>query len=167
VRKVITAAEMREVDRLTTERYALPSLLLMEQAAGASARAIAARLQHDLSGLQVLVLCGRGNNGGDGAALARLLWLAGASVDVVLFGRVEATAGDARTNVEIVRQLAEANLAVDVGAHAAWLSFKEFPTDASWWPNKSDAKVSYKVIVDAMFGTGLTRPLVGIYVKPS
>src|SRR5947209_51287 len=156
---------MREVDRLTTERYALPSLLLMEQAAGASARAIAARLQHDLSGLPVLVLCGRGNNGGDGAALARLLWLAGASVDVVLFGRVEDTRGDARTNFEIVRQLAEASLAVDMGAHAAWLSFKEFPTDASWWPNKSDAKVSYKVIVDALFGTGLTRPLTGIYAE--
>ncbi|HYX40859.1 MAG TPA: NAD(P)H-hydrate dehydratase, partial [Pyrinomonadaceae bacterium] len=52
-----------------------------------------------------------------------------------------------------------------MGAHAAWLSFKEFPTDASWWPNKSDAKISYKVIVDALFGTGLTRPLTGIYAE--
>jgi ADP-dependent NAD(P)H-hydrate dehydratase / NAD(P)H-hydrate epimerase len=162
VRKVITAAEMREIDRLTTERYALPSLLLMEQAAGATARAIAARCKHDLAGLQVLILCGRGNNGGDGAALARLLWLAGAFVDVVLFGSVGDTRGDARINFEIVRQLAEAQLTVNDLARPAWLSFKELPADASLQTN-SIFKASYNVIVDALFGTGLTRPLTGIY----
>ena len=89
---------MREIDRLTTERYATPSLLLMEAAAVSSANTIAARFAHDLSRRRVRILCGRGNNGGDGAALARALWLAGARTNVVLFGRVEETRGDARTN---------------------------------------------------------------------
>src|SRR5436309_379562 len=106
VKKVLTAEEMREIDRLTTERYAVPSVLLMEAAANASAREIAARFSQDLRRKTVLVLCGRGNNGGDGAALARALWMLGARADVVLFGSVEETKGDARANFEIVRHLA-------------------------------------------------------------
>src|SRR5687767_1287874 len=97
---------MREIDRLTTERYATPSLLLMEAAAAASARSIAACFSYNVSRKTAYILCGRGNNGGDGAALARALWMRGAQVDVVLFGRVEDTKGDARTNFEIVRRLA-------------------------------------------------------------
>ncbi|MFL6254931.1 MAG: NAD(P)H-hydrate epimerase, partial [Pyrinomonadaceae bacterium] len=105
MRKILTAAEMREIDRLTTERYATPSLLLMQAAADAAAREIAAQFSHDLRRKSVLILCGRGNNGGDGAALARSLCNAGAKVTVLLFGRVEETKGDARTNFEIARQL--------------------------------------------------------------
>ena len=91
MRKILTAAEMREVDRLTTERYAVPSLLLMQAAADASAREIAAQFSHDLRRKTFQILCGRGNNGGDGAALARALWTAGARVHVVLFGRADET----------------------------------------------------------------------------
>src|SRR5437016_11451666 len=97
---------MREIDRLTTERYATPSLLLMEQAASASVQAIDARLPDGLAGKAVLVLCGRGNNGGDGAALARQLCLQGVFVAVALLGRIADTKGDARTNFEIVSSLA-------------------------------------------------------------
>jgi len=79
VRKVLTAAEMREVDRLTTERYAVPSLLLMESAAAAAAREILPLLPKGTEAPDILVLCGRGNNGGDGAALARQLCLLGAA----------------------------------------------------------------------------------------
>ena len=159
--KVITAAEMREVDRLTTERYATPSLLLMETAANASARAIAARFSNDTSGLRLLILCGRGNNGGDGAALARILSLKGARVEVILCGRVEDTRGDARTNFEIARQLASA--APESGS-ASRLSFTECTDEATWGAFQAAHK-DYDVIVDALFGTGLTRPLEGIYAK--
>ncbi len=100
MRKVLTAAEMREVDRLTTEKYGIPSLLLMENAAHAVSRVISQKLGGDLAGKSVLILCGPGNNGGDGAALARILWTQGAFVEVVLLGRVDGTKGDAKTNFE-------------------------------------------------------------------
>src|SRR5258708_2241702 len=95
---------MREIDRLTVERYATPSLLLMD-AAAAALRAISTRFPDQLNGKNARILCGPGNNGGDGAALARQLAQAGVRVDVVLFGRLEDTKGDARTNFEAVKQL--------------------------------------------------------------
>src|SRR5258707_1230634 len=71
--RILTAEQMREVDRLTTERYAIPSLLLMENAAMRSVEAIEAAYG-PAAGRHVTVLCGKGNNGGDGAAVARQLW---------------------------------------------------------------------------------------------
>lgn len=163
MRKIVTAAEIREIDRLTTERYATPSLLLMQAAADASAREIAAQFSGDLRDKSVLVLCGRGNNGGDGAALARSLCNAGARVDLLLFGRVEETKGDARTNFEIVRNL---NGFVDGEPTLSNpLQFSECLevhvwNDICWvWAHKCD------VIVDALFGTGLSRPVEGIYAE--
>jgi ADP-dependent NAD(P)H-hydrate dehydratase / NAD(P)H-hydrate epimerase len=170
---------MREIDRLTTERFAIPSLLLMESAAAASARAIAARLGRDLAGLRVLVLCGRGNNGGDGAALARLLWLAGAGVEVVLLGRVEEARGDARANFEIVRQLSRGVPAGEQsgrptdGGDAGPGASRSHPTGlrldfsecagADEWPRVRGRLSVCDVLVDALFGTGLTRPLEGLF----
>ena len=58
---------MREIDRVTTELYGIPSLVLMENAAAATARVIASATR-EIANSSVLVLCGRGNNGGDGAA---------------------------------------------------------------------------------------------------
>src|SRR2546428_12810290 len=97
---------MREIDRLTVERFEIPSLLLMEAAAHAALSSIACRFSNNLSDKKVLVLCGPGNNGGDGAALARALWQAGANANVILFGRVEQTKGDANTNFSAVQRLA-------------------------------------------------------------
>src|SRR5207237_1427834 len=94
---------MREIDRLTTERYDIPSLTLMESAAAAVARGVNEQLAGDLIGTRFLVLCGKGNNGGDGAAAARLLATSGAVVDVVLLAKLEDAKGDARTNFERLR----------------------------------------------------------------
>ena len=156
---VITAAEMREIDRLTTERFAIPSLLLMESAANASAKAIAARFPDGLSGKRTRILCGRGNNGGDGAALARALWLLGARVDVVIFGRVEETKGDARTNFEITQCLSS----FEAGSHTQPppLTLTECEGINDW--EEIAAAHSYDIIVDALFGTGLARPLEGVH----
>ena len=71
MQKVLTAAQMREVDRLTTEKYGIPSILLMENAAHTVARVITEKLGGSVEGKSILVLCGKGNNGGDGAAIAR------------------------------------------------------------------------------------------------
>ncbi|HWS98868.1 MAG TPA: NAD(P)H-hydrate dehydratase, partial [Pyrinomonadaceae bacterium] len=146
------------IDRLTTERFATPSLLLMEAAAAASARAITARFPEGFAGRRVRILCGRGNNGGDGAALARSLSLIGARVDVVLFGRVEETKGDARANFEMARRLSS----FEAGSHTEPppLNFIECQSIAEW---EEIAAHSYDVIVDALFGTGLTRPLEGVH----
>jgi NAD(P)H-hydrate epimerase len=153
---------MREVDRLTTERFAVPSLLLMQAAADASAREIAAHFSHDLRQKTFQILCGRGNNGGDGAALARTLWTAGARIDVVLFGRAEETRGDARSNFEIVRRLASFD--AGSGVRPPPLSFVEC-ADVAAWETVASARHGYDVIVDALFGTGLTRPLEGVFAK--
>src|SRR3954454_10894742 len=98
MQKVLTAAQMREVDRLTTEQYGIPSILLMENAAHAVAGVVRELLGGSVAGKQVLILCGKGNNGGDGAALARILGMSGANVDVLLLGKIKETTGDARLN---------------------------------------------------------------------
>ena len=153
---------MREVDRLTSERYRLPSLLLMEAAAQSSLRAIHRRFPEGLGRRRALVLCGRGNNGGDGAALARALWLTGAQSTIILFGRVEDTRGDARINFELAQALAR----FDAGTHTLPppLSFLECENDTAW-EEMSAGHHSYDIIVDALFGTGLTRPLDGVHLK--
>lgn len=159
MQRVITAAGMREIDRLTTERFSTPSLLLMEAAAATTLKAIQAHLPDGLSGKRVRVLCGRGNNGGDGAALARALWLAGARTDLVLFGRIEETTGDARTNFEIARRLS--SFAAGSHTQPPPLSLTECEEVSEW--EEIAAAHGYDVIVDALFGTGLSRPLEGIY----
>src|ERR1039458_9430882 len=82
--KLLTAAQMREADRLTTTRYGIPSLQLMENAGAA----IAEFLRERFAGLmrrKIVVLCGKGNNGGDGLVIARLLKESGCSPEVILF----------------------------------------------------------------------------------
>ena len=147
---------MREIDRLTTERCGTPSLMLMEAAATAVARVVTERLSGDVAGRSVLVLCGRGNNGGDGAATARLLSLAGARVSLVLFGRVEETRGDARTN------FAAAHSLTGDGAGCGQIEFSECESHEEWQELPSRLSESPHVIIDALFGTGLTRPVAGV-----
>lgn len=153
---------MREIDRLTTERFSTPSGLLMEQAAAASLQAIAKYFSDGLREKRARILCGRGNNGGDGASLARQLWLAGARVEMILFGRVDEAKGDARVNFEMARRLSS----FEAGTHTqpSPLSFVECDTIAEW-EEIAGAQHAFDFIVDALFGTGLTRPLEGIYLK--
>ena len=103
---VLSAEQIREIDRLTVENYHTPSLLLMEAASDACMEAIRTRLEPDLADQKALILCGKGNNGGDGAALARAMSRAGMHCSVVLFGKLSETSGDARTNFDSVARLA-------------------------------------------------------------
>ncbi|HEV2863398.1 MAG TPA: NAD(P)H-hydrate dehydratase [Pyrinomonadaceae bacterium] len=158
----MTAAEMREIDRLTTERYATPSLLLMESAANGAAREIAARVG-GLAGKRATVFCGRGNNGGDGAALARAMCNAGAVVTLVLLGHVEETKGDARTNFEITRRL---NGFVDGSPGLTYpLTFIDCVEIPVWEDIRWAMTYRSQILVDALFGTGLTRPLEGLHER--
>jgi hydroxyethylthiazole kinase-like uncharacterized protein yjeF len=165
VQPVISAEQAREIDCLTIRDYQTPSLLLMQAAAEACFQAIAAHFAGDLAGKKTQILCGPGNNGGDGAALARALSRAGVHADVVLFGSVEDSKGDARTNFETVRRLAsfEAGSSAPVNRPAA-LSFVECNSVTSW-ENLAQPRRTFDVIVDALFGTGLSRPLEGIFLQ--
>jgi len=159
VQPVISAEQMREIDRLTTRDYQIPSLLLMQAAAEACFKAIATHFTGDLVGKKAQILCGAGNNGGDGAALALQLSRAGIHADVVLFGIVSDSKGDARTNFEIVRRLASFEAS---GDRPSALSFVECGILADW-EKLAQPRRTYDVIVDALFGTGLSRPLDGIF----
>ncbi len=151
MQKVLTAAEMREVDRLTTERYGLPSIILMENAAHAVVRAITEKLDGPINEKSILVLCGKGNNGGDGAAAARILWTLGARVNVYLIGALAQTQGDAKSNFEILKALGRPSLMIEEIESSVDL----FESMAS----TQRIRGKFDVIVDALFGTGVKRPL--------
>ena len=153
---------MREIDRLTVQNFETPSLLLMEAAAEAVAQAITSHFSGDLVNKKARVLCGPGNNGGDGAGVARALARVGVQTDVILFGRVDDTKGDARTNFEIVRRLA--SFEAGSSARPSPLCFLECAS-VSDWEEIAGPRRPYDVIIDALFGTGLTRPLDGVYLQ--
>jgi len=166
VQPVITANQMRQIDRLTTQDYQTPSLLLMQAAAEACLRAIETHFCGNLAGKKAQILCGQGNNGGDGAALAQELSRVGVGVDVVLFGAVANATGDARTNYEIIRRLAsfEAGSNAAVNRRHSALSFVEC-SSVSAWEKLARPRRTYDLVVDALFGTGLSRPLEGVFLQ--
>jgi hydroxyethylthiazole kinase-like uncharacterized protein yjeF len=141
--KILTAAQMGEVDRLSTEIYQIPSLLLMENAG----RAVVDALARSVDGLQrkrILVCCGKGNNGGDGLVVARHLLMRGAKPVVYLFGDPSGLKGDCLTNWKIVSTLGlETQICPDLSKARSWLDRQPLPD----------------VIVDGLFGTGLSKPL--------
>jgi len=153
---------MREVDRLTTDEYGIPPQILMENAAHKAACVIAEKLGGSVEGSSVLILCGKGNNGGDGAALARILWTQGADVEVCLLGLVENTKGHARKNFEILQKIAEIE---SFDPDCPDLAFEEI-TGLEEWLEYGSLNFNCDdpdVIVDALFGTGLKKPLEGVY----
>jgi hydroxyethylthiazole kinase-like uncharacterized protein yjeF len=162
VQPVLSAEQIREIDRITVENYQTPSLLLMEAASAACLEAVRARLEGHLAGRKALVLCGKGNNGGDGAALARAMSRAGMHCSVVLFGKLSQTSGDARTNFEAASRLAS----FEAGSPESPppLTFIECES-VSAWEQIAKPRRAYDVVVDALFGTGLSRPLEGVFVK--
>ncbi len=94
--KILSAAEMQACDRATTERFGVPSLELMRAAAGAVAAFARERFPQ---ARRVTVLCGRGNNGGDGMMAACLLAGAGLEVTTLLLGEPAGITGDAAAGV--------------------------------------------------------------------
>ena len=144
--RVLNAAQMREADRRTIEEIGIPSLVLMENA-GRQAVAAMEAMYSDLPERRVAVLCGRGNNGGDGFVVARTLLQRDVDVSVFLIGRVTEVRGDARINLEILGRLGLT--VVEIGDSEAWeLHFSEIG--------------DCTLIVDAIFGTGLNAPLSGL-----
>src|SRR5215472_13146519 len=142
--RVLSAAEMQACDRATTERFGIPSIDLMRNASAAVADV--AREQFP-EARRVTVLCGRGNNGGDGMMAARLLAEAGLAVTVILLGPPAEIKGDAAIawrELEAARSCTVhvINSAGDLARH-------------------NDARES-DLILDAVVGTGFKPPLKGL-----
>lgn len=144
--KALTAAQMREADRLTTERYGIPGLQLMENAGTAIAEVLRERFA-DLTNRKIGVLCGKGNNGGDGLVVARVLKGFGAEPHVYLFANPSSMEGDAAENLK-GWQRATGELRV-VTSEAEWESARVVLGEAD-------------LIVDALLGTGLRGPVEGL-----
>jgi ADP-dependent NAD(P)H-hydrate dehydratase / NAD(P)H-hydrate epimerase len=138
--KALTAAEMREVDRLTTERLGIPSLQLMENA-GRCVADVYRQIVHaeSLNVRSVCVLCGKGNNGGDGFVVARDLKPVVKSVRVFLFASPDELRGDSATNFKRWQELG--GEVIQVADEKAW---------ELAWPEIAAADA----LIDSMFGTG-------------
>jgi hydroxyethylthiazole kinase-like uncharacterized protein yjeF len=144
--RVLTSQQMRDADRRTTEEIGIPSLVLMENAGRQVVASMEATFQ-DLSNLHVAILCGKGNNGGDGFVAARVLAERGIDISVFLVGVSADVRGDARVNLGALRALD-----IDVVEIA----------DAATWELHGSDVLAADVIVDAIFGTGLKEPVTGL-----
>ena len=137
---------MREADRRTIEDIGIPSLVLMENA-GRQVVAAMEAMHTDLLELRVAILCGRGNNGGDGFVVARTLLQRGVDVSVFLIGQVSDVRGDARVNLDILGRLG--------------VTVVEIADGQAWELHLSEVR-DCTLIVDAIFGTGLNAPVRGL-----
>ena len=143
---IVTAEQMREIDRLTIEKYGVPSLTLMERAGEAVTRAIQKRFARNAK-KGVLIVAGKGNNGGDGLVVARLLKKKRIPCEVALLARAEELSIDATHNLR------------------AYLKLKGKVTEIS--AQRLDllsARVSKNaLIVDAILGTGIKSEVRGLF----
>jgi NAD(P)H-hydrate epimerase len=144
--RVLNAAQMREADRRAIDGLGIPSLVLMENAGRQVVDAMEASLG-DLGEARVAVLCGRGNNGGDGFVVARVLHQRGADVRIFVAGAAAELRGDARANFDILGRLG--------------IGVAEVP-DEEAWAGCAPTVEACDVVVDALFGTGLTKALAGL-----
>src|SRR5688500_1454575 len=132
---------MREADRFTIEDIGIPSLVLMENAGRQVVAAIEAAYEQQLAG-RIAVLCGRGNNGGDGFVVARTLLQRGVDTAVFVIGTVSEVRGDARTNLDILGRLG--------------VTVVEIADEQSWELHFSEVS-QCTLIVDAILGTEIGR----------
>jgi ADP-dependent NAD(P)H-hydrate dehydratase / NAD(P)H-hydrate epimerase len=144
--KILTVAEMKEVDRLSTERAGVASLALMENAGDSVASFIQQRFA-DLAKRTITVLCGKGNNGGDGFVAARHLRDMGAHPEVVLCASPDDVHGDAAENLK---------------------RWQAFPGDVrvvdgeAAWEKLALSFAAGTIVVDALLGTGTRGPVTGL-----
>ena len=141
--KIVSAAEMREIDRITSDRFGVPSPTLMENAGTAVAQLI---LEEYPSARRISVICGKGNNGGDGFVVARKLHQAGREVLVLLLANPADLRGDAA---------------------AMFQKLPVTPTIANSSETLKNTRPAFSAdaIVDAILGTGFHPPVSGLYAE--
>lgn len=143
----LTREAAKELDRLALVEYGIPGIVLMENAARSVASVLTAA--RDAVSIRALIVCGPGNNGGDGLAAARHLHNAGARVAVLLAADPARMKGDALTNLVVIERMA-LPMRVATGASAR-AGFQECA--------RLFGATGPTVVIDALFGTGLTRAL--------
>ena len=143
--KIVTAAEMREIDRVTGTHFGVPSLTLMENAGTAVAEFV---LSQYPQAKRIGVICGKGNNGGDGFVVARKLHESGKEVSITLLASSSELKGDA---AEMFAKLPV--LAVPVSANK---DLKRGPASEVF---EAD------ILIDAILGTGFRPPISGLYAE--
>jgi len=144
--RVLNTQQMREADRRTIDEVGIPSIVLMENAGRQAVAAMEAAFE-DLATMHVGVVCGRGNNGGDGFVVARTLIQRGVETSVFLLGSVADVRGDARTNLEVLGRIG--------------LTVVEI-TNAQEWELHSSELSRCELMVDAILGTGFHGQLSGL-----
>lgn len=145
-----TAEQMQQFDRLAIATYAIPGIVLMENA-GRAFVDVLEQYVGNLSGKKVVVVCGKGNNGGDGFVIARHVANRGASVQVVLLGRRKEVKGDAKANLTIL-------LKMIASKHSA-IVLHEVQSVKMLEKTVQSLPDSPAAIVDAIFGTGFSGPV--------
>jgi ADP-dependent NAD(P)H-hydrate dehydratase / NAD(P)H-hydrate epimerase len=141
--KITTAAEMHEIDRTTTEKFGVPSMTLVENAGSAVAQFI---LENFKSADRIAVVCGKGNNGGDGFVVARKLHRGGRVVEVLLLASPAELKGDAAA---MFAQLPVRPIVVQ--------SAQQLQAESGRSVGNCD------LLVDAVLGTGFKPPVKGLY----
>jgi NAD(P)H-hydrate epimerase len=148
---ILSRAQMRAFDRHAIEACHVPSVVLMENAGrGATDVLVRTLLEGDAEGATVVVVCGTGNNGGDGFVIARHLLVRGGKVEAYLVGDAARLTPDARTQHDAWRGLGGVVHELGAGADVALLDRATAEAD---------------VVVDALFGTGLDRPIEGHHAR--
>jgi hydroxyethylthiazole kinase-like uncharacterized protein yjeF len=145
--KILTPEQIREVDRLSTEQYGIPSIILMENAGMRVVEVLEGQFE-DLEALTVAILCGKGNNGGDGFVVARQLIQKGCSPFVFLFASEDEVKGDAKTNLAMLKALGYPPTVI--------------LTEEEWSEEKLEL-LDADIVVDALLGTGVRKPIEGLY----
>ena len=147
--KIVTAQEMREIDRRAASEYGIPSLLLMENA-GLQVFLAAERYFPDLTSRRISIFCGTGKNGGDGFVLARHLLNRGIAARVYILAKKEEIKGDARLNLEVLERMGVPMVEISTGHDLL---------------EKGDEVSASDLIVDALLGTGLEGPAHGLMAE--
>jgi hydroxyethylthiazole kinase-like uncharacterized protein yjeF len=143
--KFCTAEEMRRLDHKTIHECGIPGVVLMENA-GRGASVLVRKHMGDLYGRHVGVICGRGNNGGDGFVMGRIFYGWGASVRFFLLGRMDQVQGDALINLKAALNMGLEVVEIADESHLDRLALHEFD-----------------ILVDAILGTGLNSEVRGMY----
>jgi NAD(P)H-hydrate epimerase len=147
--RLVKASEIKEMDRLTIAEIGIPGVVLMENAARGASRVFLAHFAPPANS-HVLILCGRGNNGGDGYVMARVLSEAGLKVTLLVFAEFQRIAGDALVNLEIFRRMGR--------------DISEVTSERQWKKQRRLLK-DCDFVIDALLGTGISSSVRGLYGK--
>ena len=152
--KLVTAMQMKTIDQMAINDYKIPGILLMEHAALSVFHYLTKRFGKSIDDKKIAIVCGAGNNGGDGLALARQLTsFTKSKIGVILLGGADKLTSDAEVYYKICK-----NQGISINIFT-----QDKAQDAERVKGIKNIICEADIIIDALFGTGLTRNLEGIY----